>query len=165
MGRLGALFGPSWGPLGPSFGPSWRPLGRSWGDLGGLLDRLGPSEGRQGAKAKNCRQPKENQCFWPLRAFPEDLLEASWAVLEASWGRLGAFGAILRPAWAVLVASWANLEAILDHLGRTWRPSWPSWRLSWAILEPSGAGTTFGATSGQAFRVAGGTSRSPRVFL
>ena len=36
--------------------------------------------------------------FGPLRAFLEELLEASWAVLGASGGPLG-------PSWAILMPS------------------------------------------------------------
>ena len=70
-------------------------------------------------------------------------LEASWAVLEASWSHLGRLGAIL----AVLKA---NLEAILGHLGRLGGHLEPSWRVF------SSRGPRL-----RAFRVAGGTGRSP----
>ena len=122
-------------------GPSWRPLGRSWSDLGGLLGRFGPSEGRKEANAKIFQMRKDIVSCLLLRAFLEDLLEASRAVLEASWGLLGPSWAILEPSWAVLVACWADLDAswiilgrlrchiglnILGELGGYLRPCWPS---------------------------------------
>ena len=70
-------------------------------------------------------------------------LEASWAVLEASWSHLGRLGAIL----AVLKA---NLEAILGHLGRLGGHLEPSWRIFCGRCARLAA-----------FRVAGGTGRSP----
>ena len=47
-------------------------------------------------------------------------LEASWAVLEASWchlGRLGAILAILEANLEAILGHLANLEAILSRIG------------------------------------------------
>ena len=41
-------------------------------------------------------------------------MEPSWAVLGASWGRLGM---IVAPSWGDLGASWWRLGAILGRLG------------------------------------------------
>ena len=61
----------------------------SWRGLGGVLGRLG------GEDRPRARGP----VFWePLGAN----LAASWAVLAASWGRLGGLGGLLGPSWARL---------------------------------------------------------------
>ena len=130
--------GRSWRPLGAILEVSWavmrsdwRPLGPSWGDLGGLLGRLGLSEGRKEANANICQTPKGNQWFLPLRALLEDvlgaylgplgpswaILKASWADSEPSWSHLGPSWWLLRRTWRHLEPSWANLEAILGHPG------------------------------------------------
>ena len=107
---------------------------------------------------------------------PGNLLEASWAVLEASWGLLGPSCAVVEASWADSEASWtllgrlgghlgpswAVLEAILDHLGRTWRPSWAILAVLEAILGPSWRRRPMECTFSAGFRVAGGMRRSPR---
>ena len=65
-----------------------------------------PQEGserttKRAPNAKIFRSLEVNQCFWPLRAFLEDLLEASWGVLEASWALWGRSWGPLGPSWAV----------------------------------------------------------------
>ena len=55
-GPLGVVLGASWAVMWPS----WRPLGCSGVDLGGLLGRLGPSEGLQRAKATILQTHKES---------------------------------------------------------------------------------------------------------
>ena len=80
---LGALFDASSGPLGGMLG-SWK-----------------PSQGGKAPKA-----PSLSPSWAPLGA----LLEASWAVVGASW-------AVLAPSWAVLGASWEPLEPSWAFLG------------------------------------------------
>ena len=70
----GASFGHLWGLLGAArglLGACWRSRGSSWGGrltgplrvppLGGLLGRLGASEGRKGDNVKNIEKHNENQ--------------------------------------------------------------------------------------------------------
>ena len=87
LGLPWAALGLSWAVLGrywPVLGPSWGSHGRAWTCLGDLFGPLGALEARKREKAKNIEKNNENQRFWPLRALLEELLEASWAVLEAS---------------------------------------------------------------------------------
>ena len=56
-------------------------------------------------------------------------MEASWAPLGPSCGRLGA---VLEPSWAVLGPSWAVL-------GPSWAVLGPSWGRLGGLLGPPGA--------------------------
>ena len=85
-------------------------------------------------------------------------MEASWAVSEASWERWRSFGpswrhleAILGRLGAILAVLGANLEAILGHLANLE-----------AILSRLGGLFVDVVLVCAAFRVAGGTGRSPR---
>ena len=81
-------------------------------------------------------------------------MEASWAVLEASWGPLVLSSVILRPYWAFLEASWANLEASWTLSGRLGGHLGPPWANLGAVLEAifghlghTGRGKTFATGS------------------
>ena len=98
VGLFGPFWRTSWRPLEPSWGPLGAVLGASWavmGHLGGLLGDRGATLGASWAvlgrrKAEKKQMPKSfkhlrnSNDFGPFRPFQEDLLEASWAVLETS---------------------------------------------------------------------------------
>ena len=76
--RSEVVLGGSWGGLlGALGGGLGAVLGASWAPIGCLLGCLGPPEGRKEGNATILQKPKENLRFGPLRAFVEELLEAS----------------------------------------------------------------------------------------
>ena len=107
--------------LGSLLGRCGAILQASWTILGAPWAILGCRKTQKEEKPTSIKNLRGNHIFWPLRAFLEDVLEASLGPLRASW-------AILKPAWAVL----GSLEAILavletssshlgSHLGRLGR--------------------------------------------
>ena len=94
-----------------------RGLQRPSGRVRGVPRRLpGGSRERSGSQDGSWRRPGA-------------VLEASWAPLGPSCGRLGA---VLEPSWAVLGPSWAVL-------GPSWAVLGPSWGRLGGLLGPPGA--------------------------
>ena len=110
LGASRADLGPTWGRLKAVLAPSWGRLGVVLGLPGAILGHLGASCCRLGAiggtsrrNSVKCQKHRKTHGFerilkvqavpvgpsWPFLARLHGMLRASWAVLDASCGRLG----------------------------------------------------------------------------
>ena len=90
VSRLGGVLGPSW-PVSRLLGPEKDPVNRSSGTPPppNRPDRAPGGGVWGGGSISHADDPQGVGGFWPSRAFLEDVLEGSRAVLEASCGPFG----------------------------------------------------------------------------